>query len=71
MQTHSLLRIDCAAALLGASPPPGWVTEALLRAPWVVVRRAPLQDGLLPVGVRGAVRAARFAAWLPPGRVRD
>jgi len=71
LQTHSLLRIDSVAELLSATLLPGWVTEALLRAPWVVVRRAPLQDGLLPVGVRGAARAARFAAWLPPGRVLD
>jgi len=71
MQTHSLLRIDSAAALLSTTPPPEWVSEVLVRAAWVVVRRAPLQDGLLPVGVRGAVRAARFAAWLPPGAVRD
>ena len=71
MQTHSLLRIDCAAALRGASmPAPHWVAAQLARTPWVVVRRAPCHDRLVPVGVRGATRAERFAGWLRAESVR-
>jgi phosphoribosyl-dephospho-CoA transferase len=52
-----------AARLVGSSGPPSWVDDSLRRAPWVVVRRA-VHDALIPVGVRGASRAQRFAAWV-------
>jgi len=72
MQTHSLLRIDCAAAVRAASTPaPLWVAAQLARTPWVVVRRAPCHDWLVPIGVRGGTRAERFAGWVQPESVRD
>jgi phosphoribosyl-dephospho-CoA transferase len=72
MQTHSLLRTESAAALRGDSElPPVWVLERLSLAPWVVVRRARRHDGLVPVGVRGATRAQRFAGWLRSESVRS
>ena len=37
--------------------------EALSLAPWVVVRRALFESGLIPVGVRGKNRNERFAAF--------
>ena len=43
--------------------------ESLARAPWVVVRRAHTQAGLIPVGVRGRARAQRFATLLAPDAV--
>jgi phosphoribosyl-dephospho-CoA transferase len=69
LSTHALLRIAHPRALGGALPT--WVRTALERAPWVVVRRARSRDGLIPVGVRGAARAERFAAWLPPRAVLE
>jgi phosphoribosyl-dephospho-CoA transferase len=72
MQTHSLLRIDCATPVRGErTPAPFWVAAQLARAPWVVVRRARCRDRLVPVGVRGGTRAERFAGWLRPESVRD
>lgn len=41
-----------------------WVDEPLRRAPWVVVRRALFNAGLIPVGIRGESRQQRFASWL-------
>jgi phosphoribosyl-dephospho-CoA transferase len=69
MQTHWLLRLDSAGALCSETAPPQWVVEQLTRALWVVVRRAPRRDGLVPVGVRGATRAERFAGWVHPASV--
>jgi len=71
MRTHCLLRIDGAGALCAESALPRWVGAQLTRGPWVVVRRARTRHGLLPVGVRGAARSERFAAWLDPEQVRD
>jgi phosphoribosyl-dephospho-CoA transferase len=66
---HTLLRIED-AALLGPGPMPRWVSAALRRAPWVVVRRA--RGGrLIPVGVRGASRTQRFAAWIKTDAVEE
>ncbi|MCW7944287.1 hypothetical protein AAW14_20155 [Streptomyces hygroscopicus] len=62
---HAALRV----APAGPDVPPDWVSQALSTFPWVVVRRAPTVRAAgqtwLPVGVRGATRAQRFAAYVP------
>jgi phosphoribosyl-dephospho-CoA transferase len=57
-------------ALIWDGPRPEWATAALQLAPWVVVRRIPSRPGIWPVGIRGALRAQRCAAWLPDGAVQ-
>jgi phosphoribosyl-dephospho-CoA transferase len=71
VQTHTLLRIAGGAVLAGAAAAPAWVGASLRATPWVVVRRAERAAGSIPVGVRGAARAQRFAAWLQPHAVLD
>jgi phosphoribosyl-dephospho-CoA transferase len=61
---HTLLRIAGPDVLLMPSAPPTWVEASIERAPWVVIRRAEARPGLIPVGVRGKLRAERLAAWL-------
>jgi len=54
---HDLLRV---APDLSLSPTaPSWVRNAIARAPWLVVRRAPISDRKVPVGVRGSTRSER------------
>jgi phosphoribosyl-dephospho-CoA transferase len=48
-----------------------WVERSLQEAPFVVVRRANLFDGMVPVGVRGSLRKQRFAAYLAPESIRN
>jgi phosphoribosyl-dephospho-CoA transferase len=43
----------------------------LLHAPFVVVRRAPIQNGNIPIGIRGKSRGERFAAFLPKEAVAE
>jgi phosphoribosyl-dephospho-CoA transferase len=68
---HDLLRLRDPAALAEETPLPAWAVAALQRAPWVVVRRGWVREGLVPVGVRGELRSERFAAWLPPAAIVD
>ena len=63
--THDLLRLSDPHNLVCPFPPPAWLPQALSLAPWVVVRRAPFEDELIPVGVRGKNRNERFAAFAP------
>ncbi|WP_406788684.1 malonate decarboxylase holo-ACP synthase [Clostridium neuense] len=42
-----------------------WALEALKNSPFVVVRRAPILDKLIPIGIRGNLRSQRLAAFLP------
>ncbi|OWJ63542.1 malonate decarboxylase holo-ACP synthase [Inquilinus limosus] len=70
-QPHDLLRIDPAALTELVRDLPGWAVASLAAAPWVVLRRAPPFEGLLPVGIRGASRAERCAAWLSPAAIID
>ncbi len=62
--THDLIRIREPIALTADGPVPAWVEPALSRAPWVVVRRGHIRDGMMPVGVRGTARHERFAGLL-------
>src|ERR1700733_16155054 len=68
---HALLRVSDADALVWEEPPPDWARASLQRAPWVVVRRSGTRAGAWPVGVRGALRSQRLAAWVPDRAVRD
>ena len=68
---HSLLRLSSADALEWESERPEWVPESLRRAPFVVMRRAPPRREAFPVGIRGAVRSQRAAAWIPVGAAQD
>jgi len=63
--THDLSRLREPVTLTADEPAPVWVEAALERAPWVVVRRGYVEDGRLPVGVRGTTRGQRFPAWAP------
>ena len=69
VRAHDLLALAERGALRSDVPAPGWVLESLGRAPLVVVRRAPVRGDAFPVGVRGAARHQRFAAWVPRGAV--
>jgi phosphoribosyl-dephospho-CoA transferase len=61
---HTLLRIAGTHALITPEAPPRWVSASIRRASWVVIRRAEVRSGLVPVGVRGENRAERLAAWI-------
>lgn len=67
MKPHDLLRIVADPhAFLDA---PEWVGQSLVRAPYVVVRRASSLNGAIPVGVRGVERSERFGTWLDSSHV--
>ena len=71
MRPHDILRLARGPELRYEGSVPAWVPESLARVPWVVVRRARTQAGLIPVGVRGHTRGERFAAWLAPDAVAE
>jgi phosphoribosyl-dephospho-CoA transferase len=69
--THDLIRLREPIALMVDAPVPAWVEPALRRAPWVVVRRGHVRNGMIPVGVRGLTRSQRFAAFLAVAEIAD
>ena len=77
MRAHDLLQISGVVGLVyvGSELPekrcPLWVERSLQEAPLVVVRRAKLFDGMIPVGVRGSLRQQRSAAYLAPESIRN
>jgi phosphoribosyl-dephospho-CoA transferase len=68
---HALLRVTNLDALMWQEHRPDWALTALQLAPWAVVRRAAPRPGLWPVGVRGALRQQRSAAWLPHHAIKE
>lgn len=42
-----------------------WSLDSLKKSPFVVVRRAPILNKLIPIGIRGGLRSQRLAAFLP------
>ncbi|MBS7543984.1 malonate decarboxylase holo-ACP synthase [Ancylobacter oerskovii] len=65
---HDLLRLSSPDAVAVADPP-SWLAGALAATPWVVVRRAPPRGGRVAVGIRGAGREERCAAFLAPSAI--
>jgi phosphoribosyl-dephospho-CoA transferase len=68
MNPHDLIKIGGEADLATDHPLPDWAKAALSRAPFVVVRRAEIRDGHIPVGIRGLSRRERLGAWLPENK---
>jgi phosphoribosyl-dephospho-CoA transferase len=69
--THDLIRPREPSALTADAPAPSWLGAALERVPWVVVRRGPVCDGMIPVGARGSARRQRFAAFLSVAEIAE
>jgi phosphoribosyl-dephospho-CoA transferase len=61
---HDLLRLAADPDVLPVGAP-FWARASLIQTPWVVVRRATAPQGQVAVGVRGNLRAQRFAMTLP------
>ncbi|GAB5057744.1 malonate decarboxylase holo-ACP synthase [Companilactobacillus alimentarius] len=59
---HDLLKIDSVASLTdGLSD---WADKSFLESLTVVVRRSPIVDNQIPVGIRGMKREQRFATFV-------
>ncbi|MFC7395318.1 malonate decarboxylase holo-ACP synthase [Scopulibacillus cellulosilyticus] len=71
LKTHDLLRLKDIDNIISYSPIPDWVATSLRRAPFVVVRRAPLMKETVPIGIRGSTRSERFAAFLPYSNIKE
>jgi phosphoribosyl-dephospho-CoA transferase len=69
-RTHDLLEIDAKQFGARQDSLPRWVEEELRRTPFVVVRRGVEMDLGIPVGVRGAARNERWAAFCDPRFVK-
>ena len=69
--THDLIRLREPMAVQLEGRVPSWVELALRCTPWVVVRRGRRRDDFLPVGVRGATRADRCAAWVSLANIAE
>lgn len=70
LNPHDLVRIQGMEDLYSGYPFPDWVEEALLKAPYAVVRRAEHTDGI-PVGIRGIERGQRCAAWARTEKIME
>lgn len=68
---HDLLRLRDPRCLEWNAAAPDWAAAALAAAPWVVVRRAAALPGSIAVGVRGARRSQRAAAWVRCDQVAE
>jgi phosphoribosyl-dephospho-CoA transferase len=66
---HDLLEIDVERFLQAQPSAPEWVAENLRRVPFVVVRRGPMTEREIPIGVRGAQRNERWAGTCHPDLV--
>ena len=68
---HDLLKIQDGNVLEKSQKHPAWVDKVLRQVPFVVVRRAPLQGNLIPIGVRGETRQDRFGGFLADTQIMD
>jgi phosphoribosyl-dephospho-CoA transferase len=66
-----LLEIDAERFLQAHSSVPAWVAKSLRQTPFVVVRRGPISDQEISIGVRGAHRNERWAGGCHPSLVNE
>lgn len=71
LKANDLLRIKDSSSLVGDFQQNPWIDEALKRAPLVVVRRAPIINDRVPVGIRGSDRNQRCAAIILRSTIID
>lgn len=64
LKVNDLLKINTINDLIGDFTDSPWIDEAVKRSPLVVVRRAPLINNMVPVGIRGTNRSQRLAATI-------
>ncbi|CAH2939020.1 MAG: Malonate decarboxylase holo-[acyl-carrier-protein] synthase (EC [uncultured Paraburkholderia sp.] len=50
---------------------PAWVRDAFERAPYAVVRRALVAEGIVAIGVRGTERSQRYGTWAASTEVAE
>lgn len=67
---HDLLEIDAQQFLEANRSAATWVAESLRATPFVVVRRGPVPEGEIAVGVRGEQRNQRWADSCHPSWIR-
>lgn len=66
---HDLLWVDDASGVVPVEALPAWATTVWLAVAPVVVRRAPPLRDRVPIGLRGAARNERCAAWVASDRI--
>ena len=71
VRTHDLLEIEANVFIARNASAPGWVDEALRKTPFVIVRRGRTTDQEIPIGVRGAERNQRWAAFCHPKWLKE
>jgi phosphoribosyl-dephospho-CoA transferase len=71
VRTHDVLEIDAKRFISCQASAPEWVVEDLQRSPFVVVRRGPATEQMIPVGVRGVERNQRWAAMCSSELVKN
>ncbi|AWI04234.1 malonate decarboxylase holo-ACP synthase [Clostridium drakei] len=69
LKVNDLLKINDVNDLIGDFTDAPWISEAVKRAPLVVVRRAPIINDMVPVGIRGNNRSQRLAATIFSGNI--
>ena len=71
VRTHDLLEINAKQLISSQPSAPQWVEDNLRKTSFVVVRRGPVRGREIPIGVRGAERKQRWAAFCHPELVRS
>ena len=71
VRAHDLLEIDAEQLICVDASAPKWVEEGLRKNPFVVVRRGLATEQRIPIGVRGAERNQRWAAFCYPTLVKS
>lgn len=64
LKSHDLVQIRDITEVLKSVNKLSWVEDSLQTCPWAVIRRAPLQNDTIPIGIRGKTRSERLACSL-------
>lgn len=64
IKVHDILKINSIDELVFLTKKPLWTDQTIKNNPYVIVRRAEIKKGLIPIGIRGNERHKRVSAYI-------
>lgn len=69
IKVHDIVKFESIAVLEKTTPIPDWVFNAPAAKNYGVVRRMPIMDDMVPIGLRGNIREQRFGTFIHQSRI--
>lgn len=71
VRVHDIIKVTSVNKLVFLTEKPMWVDQAIENNPYVIVRRAPIIDEFVPIGIRGSKRHERMSGYVLKSEIKE